>query len=227
VDRLKAMRQRDWARLFGFACAAVGLGLSVAGYPGAQWDALILCLGALMLLRAAVEGPSPSRDAGLMRALRVILFMFAFSAVNRAQGGVEGAVVGVLGNWILWAVAALLVALPLVRKGLPWRGTGRPEVELAFLLVLALAFWVLFHWLEGEADLAALRALVAVAAVANAWPIWGRPVAPSVAALAFALMLVCIVAAPGAVLWPMALAVTPVVAALTWLRRQQETPPPV
>ena len=71
MDRLKGMRQRDWARLFGFACVAVGLGLSVAGYEGAQWDALILLLGSLMLLRAAVEGPSPDRAAGLLRALRV------------------------------------------------------------------------------------------------------------------------------------------------------------
>ena len=76
MDRLKAMRQRDWARVFGILCAVVGLGLSVRGYPGADWDALILLLGALMLLRGAVEGPSPGRLDGLVRAGRIILFMF-------------------------------------------------------------------------------------------------------------------------------------------------------
>lgn len=225
MDRLKAMRQRDWARLFGYLCAVVGVGLSVAGYPGADWDALILCLGALMLLRAAVEGPSASRAAGLMRAGRVIVFMFAFASVNRAQGGVEGAVSGALGNWILWAVAALLLALPLIRKGLPWRRTERVEVELALLVTLGLVFWAVFRWLDGEADMAALRALVALAAVANAWPIWGRPAAPAVAGLAFGLMLVCVVAVPGALLWPVALAMVPVVVGLTFLRQRQEAPP--
>lgn len=225
MDRLKAMRQRDWARVFGYLCAAVGVGLSAAGYPGADWDALILCLGALMLLRAAVEGPSPSRAAGLMRAGRVIVFMFAFASVNRAQGGVEGAVSGALGNWILWAVAALLLVLPLIRKGLPWRGTERVEVELALSVALGLVFWMVFHWLDGDADMAALRALVAVAAVANAWPIWGRPVAPTVAGLAFGLMLICVVAVPGALLWPVALAMVPVVVGLTFLRQRQEAPP--
>lgn len=225
MDRLKAMRQRDWARLFGYVCVVVGLGLSVAGYPGAQWDSLILCLGALMLLRAAVEGPSPSRAAGLMRAGRVIVFMFAFASVNRAQGGVEGAVSGALGNWILWAVAALLLALPLIRKGLPWREAERVEVELALLVALGLVFWWVFRWLDGNADMAALRALVALAAVANAWPIWGRPVSPVVAGLAFGLMLVCVVAEPGAALWSVAVMTVPVVAALTWLRQRQATPP--
>jgi hypothetical protein len=61
------MRQRDWALVFGIACVVVGVGLSARGYPGADWDALILLLGSLMLLRGAVEGPSPSRVAGLVR----------------------------------------------------------------------------------------------------------------------------------------------------------------
>ena len=215
MDRLRAMRQRDWARVFGILCAVVGVLLSGIGYAGADWDALILLLGALMLLRGAEEGPTPSRMAGLMRAVRIILFMFAFSAVNRAQGDVAGAVSGVLGNWVLWAVAALLLALALLRRGMPW-GKAREAIGEAVLIVMAGgAFWGLFHWLTPA--LADLRALVAVAAVANAWPIL-RVAQPAVAGLVFAVMLCCVVVVPGAVLWPVALAVMPFGAAIWALR---------
>lgn len=217
MDRLRAMRQRDWARVFGILCAVAGVGLSVWGYPGADWDALILLLGALMLLRGAVEGPSPSRVAGLVRAVRIILFMFAFGAVNRAQTDVAGAVVGVLGNWVLWAVAALLLALPFVRRGLPW---GRAVVgarEVAGIVAMGIAFWGLFVWLTpGMAD---LRALVAVAAVANAGPVL-RVAQPAVAGLVFAVMLCCVVVVPGAVLWPVAMGAVLAGAALWALRRR-------
>jgi len=219
MDRLTTMRQADWARLFGFGCAAVGFGLSLGGYPGADWDALILILGALMLLRAGVEGPSPSRVAGLLRAGRVILFMFAFAAVNRAQGGVAGAVSAALGNWVLWAVAALLLALPLIRKGRPWRGDETPWTDLATTAGMALAFWLLFHWQTPDPDMAALRTLVAVAAVVNATPIWQTRNQPLVAGLAFGLMILCVAVTPGATLWPVALGVMPVAFAFGWLRR--------
>lgn len=219
MDRLKTMRQADWARLFGFGCAAVALGLSGRGYPGADWDALILILGALMLLRAGVEAPSPNRVAGLMRAGRVILFMFAFAAVNRAQGGVAGAVPAALGNWVLWAVAALLLALPLIRKGRPWHGPEAPWTELATTAGMAVVFWLLFHWLEPDPDMAALRVLVAVAAVVNATPIWQTRNQPLVAGLAFGLMILCVVVKPGEVIWPVALGVIPVALAFGWLRQ--------
>jgi hypothetical protein len=213
------MRQADWARLFGFGCAAVGFGLSLGGYPGADWDALILILGALMLLRAGVEGPSPSRVAGLLRAGRVILFMFAFAAVNRAQGGVAGAVPAALGNWVLWAVAALLLALPLIRKGRPWRGDETPWTDLATMAGMAMAFWLLFQWQTPDPDMAALRTLVAVAAVVNATPIWQTRNQPLVAGLAFGLMILCVAVTPGAMLWPVALGVMPVAFAFGWPRR--------
>lgn len=217
MDRLRAMRQRDWARVFGILCAVVGLGLSVRGYPGADWDALILLLGALMLLRGAVEGPSPSRVAGLVRAGRVILFMFAFGAVNRAQTEVAGAVTGVLGNWVLWAVAALLLALPLLRRGLPW-GRGADWVrEVAGIVAMGIAFWALFIWLTPA--MAELRALVAVAAVANAGPVL-RVATPPVAGLVFGVMLCCVVAVPGAALWPVAVAAMAAGAAFWALRRR-------
>lgn len=219
MDRLKTMRQRDWARVFGFACAVVGLGLSIAGYPGAQWDALILVLGALMLLRAAVEAPSPSRVAGLMRAGRVILFMFAFASVNRAQDGLEGAVSGALGNWILWAVAALLLLLPLVRKGLAWGDAREAGVELLVLFAAGLGFWLLFGWMDGGGSLAALHALVAVAALANGDPIWRQRDAWLVAGVAFGLMLVCIIVPPGSVLWPVAAGVVPIAIGAGYVRR--------
>lgn len=219
MDRLKTMRQADWARLFGFGCAAVAFGLSLRGYPGADWDALILILGALMLLRAGVEGPSPSRVAGLLRAGRVILFMFAFAAVNRAQGGVAGAVPAALGNWVLWAVAALLLALPLIRKGRPWRGDDGLGRELATTAGLAMAFWLLFQWLEPDPDMAALRVLLALAAVVNATPIWQTRTQPLVAGLGFGLMILCVTVTPGATLWPVALGVMPVALAFGWLRR--------
>ncbi|MBA4351128.1 MAG: hypothetical protein C0427_07770 [Rhodobacter sp.] len=216
MDRLKAMRQRDWARVFGILCAVVGLGLSVRGYPGADWDALILLLGALMLLRGAVEGPSPGRLDGLVRAGRIILFMFAFGAVNRAQTEVAGAVTGVLGNWILWAVAALLLALPFVRRGLPWGSGAKALREVAGIVAMGIAFWALFVWLTPE--MVDLRALVAVAAVANAGPIL-RVATPAMAGLVLAVMLCCVVALPGAALWPVALGVAPAGLAFWALRR--------
>ncbi len=219
MDRLKTMRQADWARLFGVGLAAVAFMLSLRGYPGADWDALILILGALMLLRAGVEGPSPSRVAGLLRAGRVILFMFAFAAVNRAQGGVAGAVPAALGNWVLWAVAALLLALPLLRKGRPWRGGETPWMELASMAAMAVAFGLLFHWQTPDPDMAALRLLVALAAVVNATPIWLTRDQPLVAGLAFGLMILCVVVTPGAVVWPLALGVMPVALVFGWLRR--------
>jgi len=220
MDRLKAMRQRDWARVFGILCVAVGLGLSVRGYPGADWDALILLLGALMLLRGAVEGPSPNRVAGLVRAGRVILFMFAFGAVNRAQTEVTGAVTGVLGNWILWAVAALLLALPLLRRGLPWGNWVAGGREAAGIVAMGLAFWALFAWLSpGMAD---LRALVAVAAVTNGGPVL-RMATPAMAGLVFAVMLCCVVAVPGAALWPVALAALAAGTGFGALRRHNGT----
>ncbi len=216
--RLMAMRQSDWARVFGIACMGVGIGLSVRAYPGADWDALILMLGALMLLRGAVEGPSPSRVAGLVRALRVILFMFAFAAVNRAQGGAGGAVAGALGNWILWAVAALLVALPVLRRGLPW-GEGRKGLHgVALIIGTGIAFALVFRWLDPAA--ADLRTLVALAAVVNAVPIlWGNARAV-VAGMAFAAMVICVVIAPGAAIWPVAMVVAPVAAGFALLRKK-------
>lgn len=217
MDRLRAMRQRDWARVFGILCAVAGVGLSVWGYPGADWDALILLLGALMLLRGAVEGPTPSRVAGLVRAGRVILFMFAFGAVNRAQTDVAGAVSGVLGNWVLWVVAALLLALPFVRRGLPWGNGAEGLREIAGIVAMGIAFWGVFVWLTPE--MADLRALVAVAAVANAGPIL-RVAQPALASLVFALMLCCVVVVPGAVLWPVALMAVLAGAALWALRRR-------
>lgn len=220
MDRLKAMRQRDWARVFGILCAVVGLGLSIRGYPGADWDALILLLGALMLLRGAMEGPSPNRVAGLVRAGRVILFMFAFGAVNRAQTEVAGAVTGVLGNWILWAVAALLLALPLLRRGLPWGSAAEGLRQSAGIIAMGIALWALFAWLSPA--MADLRALVAVAAAANAGPVL-RVAQPGVAGLVFAVMLCCVVAMPGAALWPVALGVAPAGLAFWALRRRGET----
>ncbi len=220
MDRLKAMRQRDWARVFGILCVGVGLGLSVWGYSGADWDALILLLGALMLLRGAVEGPSPNRVAGLVRAGRVILFMFAFGAVNRAQTEVAGAVTGVLGNWILWAVAALLLALPLLRRGLPWGNWVDGVREAAGIVVMGIAFWALFAWLTPE--MADLRALVAVAAVTNGGPVL-RVATPAMAGLVFAVMLCCVVAVPGAALWPVALAALAAGTGFGALRRHNGT----
>lgn len=217
MDRIKAMRQRDWSRLFGFLCAGVAAALSVAAYPGAQWDALILTLGALMLLRAATDGPSASRAEGMVRALRLILFMFAFAAVNRAQGGVEGAVQAALGNWLLWAVAALLLALPVLRKGVPW-GRVDPR-EAAFTFGVGFGFWLLFGWMQGAGDMADLRTLIATAAVVTAAPILQAKGQPLVVGAAFALVLVCVVAAPGAPLWPVALAALPAAAVFAWLRR--------
>lgn len=214
--RLSAMRQADWARLFGIGCLGVGVGLSVWAYPGADWDALILLLGALMLLRGAVEGPSPSRVVGVVRALRVILFMFAFAAVNRAQGGGEGAVAGALGNWVLWAVAALLLALPSVRRGLPLGDLRGGVRDVAVGLGAGLVFALLYRWLDPVT--AELRALVAVAAVVNAGPILRAGAGDVVAGTALAVMLICVVVVPGAPIWPVALGVAPVAAAFAFLR---------
>ncbi|NBE06777.1 hypothetical protein [Paragemmobacter ruber] len=217
MDRIGRMRQADWARLFGFACVAVGMALSAWSYPGADWDALILFLGALMLLRAAVEAPSANRVTGLERALRVILFMFAFAAVNRAQTDLAGAVAGALGNWILWAVAALLLALPLLRRGLPW-GAARPVLGAVALLAGVAVLSAALFWALGSAT-AGLRTLVTVAAVANALPVW-RVARPDVAAVSVAVALCCVVVAPGAPLWPVALAVLPIGALAYALRRR-------
>lgn len=214
---MRAMRQRDWSRVFGLGCAAAAVGISVADYGGAQWDALILCLGALMLLRAAADAPARTRAAGLVRALRVILFMFAFAAVTRAQGGVDGAVAGAVGNRILWAVAALLLALPLLRKA-PWPDR-RAGIEAAAILAMALAFWLVFGWTSGAGSGSDLRALVATAAAANAAPVWQARGQPVTAGLAFGLMLVCILLPAGATLWPVALATLPAALAAGWLRR--------
>ena len=219
MDRLRAMRQRDWARLFGFACVAVGLGMSLADYDGAQWDALILLLGALMLLRAAVEGPSPSRAAGLVRALRVVLFMFAFAAVNRAQGGVDGAVAGVLGNRVLWAVAALLFAVPLARKGLVRGGWTEVRGDLVALAGAGMVFWAIYGWIEGSTDMAALRVMVALAVIANAAPFWDLKGQPVLSGLAWGLGLTVAVVTPGEVVWPLAAGVAPVAAGIALIRR--------
>lgn len=217
MDRIRAMRQRDWSRVFGFLCAGGAVLLSVAGYQGAQWDALILTLGALMMLRAATEGPSTTKAEGVLRALRLILFMFAFAALTGAQGGVDGAVRAAFGNWLLWAVGALLLALPLFRRHLPW---GRPDLrEAALLPGVPIGFWLLFRWIDGAGDMADLRALIATAAVVTAAPVWTAKGQPAVAGTAFALMLVCVTATPGAALWPVALAVLPAAAVFAWLRR--------
>ena len=202
------MRQRDWALVFGLGCAAAAVGLSLAGHDGAQWDAFVVLLGALMLLRGAVEVPMASRAEGIARALVLILLIFAFSAVNRAQGGVGGAVAGVFGNWILWAVAALLIALPVVRRGLGWGMTGaRVAVILALGAVLAgLALW------PGEDGLR-LRFLVIAAVLAQVALIlpqgrglgWG--LALGVAGTALAVL-------PGGTVWPVAVALMPLGVAL-------------
>lgn len=208
MDRLKRMRQRDWALVFGMGCAAVAAGLSFAGHAGAQWDAFVVLLGALMLLRGAVEVPMASRAEGVARALVLILLIFAFSAVNRAQGGVAGAVPGVFGNWILWAVAALLIALPMLRRGLAWGMTGARGVEV-LLLMAVLAGLVLW---QGEDGLR-LRLLVMAAVLAQVVLIlpqraglgWG--VALGVAGTALAVP-------PGGMVWPVAAVAMPLGAAL-------------
>lgn len=220
MDWLKRMRQRDWARVFGALCAVVAVGLSLRGYAGADWDALILLLGALMLLRGAVEGPTPSRVAGLLRAGRLVLLMLAFGAVNRAQGGVEGAVAAVLGNPILWAVAALLFALPLLRRGMPWQAQDRALAEIGFALFAGIAFWLLFGWLQGVGDMAALRSLVATAAVVNGAAVLRSEGKAIELGLALWVTLICVVVLPGAVIWPVALACLPVCALYAVVRHR-------
>lgn len=200
------MRQADWARLFGIGCVVVGVGLSLRGYAGADWDALILLLGALILLRGAVEGPSPNRVAGLMRAGRIILFMFAFGAVNRAQGGAEGAVAGTFGNWILWAVAALLLVLPLLRRGLDWGAPAGALREVVAIIGTGILLWGIYAGLQPEG--AGLRALVALAVLANALPIL-RAARPLEGGLALGVAVVCLILPPGGRLWPLALPVLP------------------
>lgn len=205
---MRAMRQRDWARIFGLGCAVGAVGLSLLGRPGGQWDAFILLLGALMLLRGAVEVPVATRGEGVVRALALTLLIFAFAAVNRAQGGGGGAVAGVFASWILWAVAALLLLLPILRRGLAW-GLGRGAVLaiLAMTTVLAgMALW------PGE-DAARLRVLVVVAVAAQVALIlprgrgldWG--VALGVAGC-------CLTVMPGAVVWPVAAVLLPLGAGL-------------
>lgn len=200
MDRLKRMRQRDWALVFGMGCVAAALGLSLWGHVGAQWDAFILLLGALMLLRGAVEVPVASRAEGVVRALALILLIFAFSAVNRAQGGVAGAVEGVFGNWILWAVAALLVALPLFRRGLPWGLAGGRLVMLAGLgaVLAGLALW------PGEAGLRLLVVVAVLAQVALILP-QGRGLGWG---LALGVAGAAVLVPPGGVVWPVAAALS-------------------
>ena len=195
MDRMRGMRQRDWARVFGIGCAAVAVGLSLAG---AQWAAFILLLGALMLLRGAVEWPLTSRAEGVLRALALILLVFAFSAVNRAQGAVAGAVAGGFGNWVRWAVALLLLALPMMRRGTVW-GVTAARMAAAGLLVAVLAGLVLW---AGE-DALRLRLLVAAAVLAQV-----ALILPQGKGLAWGLALgvaaTCLAVAPGAPVWPVA-----------------------
>lgn len=205
MDALRRMRQRDWARVFGMACAFGGVALSGFGHAGADWDGLILLLGSLMLLRGAVEGPMTSRVAGLMRAVRLILLMLAFGAVNRAQGGVEGAVAGVLTNPILWAVAALLLALPLLRRGLPWRAGEAVGAELVYFVILVIFAWILSDWLETGGDLIGLRWLVVVAALVNGLSVLRAGPWSGAAGVAIWVTAVCVVVPPGGVIWPAAL----------------------
>ena len=209
------MRQRDWALVFGLGCAAVAVVLSLRGHAGAQWDAFILLLGALMLLRGAVEAPVASRAEGVLRALVLMLLIFAFAAVNRSQGGVAGAVAGVFGNWILWAVGALLIALPLLRKGLGWGLTG---ARIAALLGLGAVLAGLALW-PGE-DALRLRILVVAAVLAQVALIlplgrglgWG--LALGVAGTALAVV-------PGGTVWPVGAVLLPLGAALGLWRAAQ------
>lgn len=212
---MRAMRQRDWARVFGLGCAAGAVVLSLMGRSGGQWDAFILLLGALMLLRGAIEVPVASRAEGVVRALALILLVFAFAAVNRAQGGVGGAVAGVFSSWVLWAVAALLLALPLLRRGLVWglrRGVAVAILGMAAVLA-GMALW------PGD-DALRLRVLVMVAALAQVALIlpqrqgldWG---------LALGVAACCLVVAPGAPVWPVAAALLPIGAGLgLWIGRR-------
>lgn len=220
MDRLKAMRQHDWARVFGFATAGGAVALSIAGYDGAQWDALILGLGALMMLRGAVEPPAAAGRADqMLRALRLILFMFAFAAVNSAQGGIEGAVTAALGNWILWIVAALLLTLPLFRKGLARQAGAAVGTEVMALLAAGIAFWLLFISIEDTTDMALLRVLVALAVVANGAPIWTMKGKPVLVATVLGTGLSVVFVTPGEVVWIVALGVLPAALAFGWLRR--------
>ena len=88
--------------------------------------------------------------------------------------------------------------------------------EVGGIVAMGIAFWALFVWLTP--NMGDLRALVAVAAVANAGPIL-RVSQPAMAGLVFAVMLCCVVALPGAALWPIALGVAPAGLAFWALRR--------
>lgn len=201
MDRLRAMRQRDWARLFGFLCVAVGLGLSRAGYEGAQWDALICWMGALMLLRASVEGPAASRVAQGYWVLRIVSFMFAFAAVNRAQDGVAGAATGALENWVLWAVAALLVGIAALRKGLPlWAGETLWR-DFAVPLGGGVFFWAYYNATEA-ADMALLRFLISLAVILNVSTFLKGDQRGIGAGVGFGVGIGLLVATPGAMFLP-------------------------
>lgn len=219
------MRKRDWARIFGILCIVAAIGLSVANYGGAQWDALILMLGALMLLRAAVEWPSPTRVEGLSRALRVVLFMFAFAAVNRAQGGVDGAVAAAIGNRVLWAVAALLFILPMLRKGVPQGSWRELCVDVALLAGLGVVFWFIHSSSEPSEDMAMLRTLVWLAVLSTAdtfWPVRDRPL---IAGLAWGVGATVVITSPGDTVWIAASGALPVTVAIFWLRGRRASPP--
>ena len=195
MDRLKAMRQRDWARLFGFLCVVAGLGLSVAGYAGAQWDALICWLGALMLLRAAV--------AQVYWVLRLVSFMFAFAAVNRAQDGVEGAAVGALGNGILWAVGLLLIGIAAMRKVPMWAGE-RVWLDLGAPLAGAVFFWVFYNANEAP-DMALLRFLIALAVILNIATFFKVDQRGVTAGVGFGVGMAVLIATPGGAFLPIGL----------------------
>lgn len=228
MDRLMAMRQRDWARLFGFLCVAAGLGLSVAGYPGAQWDALICWLGALMLLRAAVEVPATSRVAQVHWVLRLVSFMFAFAAVNRAQDGVAGAAMGALGNWVLWAVGLLLVGIAAMRKVPFWAGE-RVWLDLGAPLAGAVFFWVFYHSTEAP-DIALLRFLIALAVILNISTFLKGDQRGVTAGVGFGVGMGVLLATPGGAFLPIGLGtlVGAVGMVLLWKlgsRGKRETPP--
>ena len=203
MDRIRAMRQRDWALVFGLLCTGGAVVLSLAG---ADWEGFILLLGALMLLRGALERPVADRAEGVLRALVLILLIFAFAAVNRAQGGEEGAAAAVFGNWILWAVAALLIALPILRRGLVWGVTGRRLLAGAGLSIVLV---VLVLW-PGEDG---LRLLVVAAVLAQAALILPQPVRGRRAGLgwgtAMGVAATALAVAPGGPIWLAAVVAVP------------------
>lgn len=203
MDRLSAMRQRDWARVFGFACVVAGLGLSFAGYEGAQWDALICWLGALMLLRAAVEVPAASRVGQAYRVLRIVSFMFAFAAVNRAQDGVAGAAAGALGNWVLWAVAAVLVGMAALRKVPVWAGEA-VWLDIVAPVAGGVFFWIYYNATEAS-DMALLRFLISVAVILNISTFLKGDQRGVTAGVGFGVGIGVLVVTPGAQFFPVGL----------------------